>query len=61
MAYDDRARKGAGWTRVVLLLVLLLAAGIVVSIVLRLVKLLVYAALLAVGVTVVARALRRPR
>ena len=58
---DSREPRGGVWTRVALLVLALFVAAMVVSFLLHVIKLLVYAALLLVGVTVVLRALRSRR
>jgi len=54
-------RRGTAWGQVALAILVLIVLAMVVSFVLRLIKLLVYAALLLIGVTVVMRALRSRR
>jgi Flp pilus assembly protein TadB len=58
---NDGDRPGTAWGRVALAILALIIVAMVVSLLLRLIKLLVYAALLLVGVTVVLRALRSRR
>lgn len=61
MAYSGGGGRSGTWTRVALIIAGLLVLAFLVSIVLRVVKLLVYAALLLVGIAVVLRAVRSRR
>ncbi|MEP7020758.1 MAG: hypothetical protein ABI808_08910 [Pseudonocardiales bacterium] len=60
MSADDQ-RSGTAWGRVAVIVIGLIIAAMVVSFVLRLLKLVFYIGLLAIGVTVVMRALRGRR